>query len=196
MSRVFARSATDETSVRVPLAELGLEHPERQPYVPSAWWVLRWLLPVSDVESGDVFVEFGCGKGRIVVDAARRYRFDRVVGVELSPELSTVARSVVTQSGRLKCPDVTIENVDATTYAIPAAMSHGYLFNPFNGAIFQQVLDNIVQSLDENPRSLRLIYVNPIEHDAVMATGRFRVTRRVRTTRVVSTVEAAIYEAV
>jgi hypothetical protein len=141
-----------------------------------------------------VFVEFGCGKGRIVVDAARRYRFDRVIGVELSSELSTMARGVVARSGRLRCPDVMIENVDATAFTIPPAMSHGYLFNPFNGAIFQQVLDNIGRSLDEQPRRLRLIYVNPIEHDAVMATGRFRMSRRVRTTRVVSTVEAAIYE--
>jgi hypothetical protein len=57
------------------MQELGLEHRDRQAYIPSAWWILRWLLPRSAVSSTDTFVEFGCGKGRIVLDAARRYPF-------------------------------------------------------------------------------------------------------------------------
>lgn len=195
MSRVFARSGTDETSVRMSLADLGLEHPDRHPYIPSAWWVLRWLLPTSAVASDEVFVEFGCGKGRIVLDAARRYRFKQVVGVELSEELSATARELVARErGRLRCPDVRIETVDATTFELPDAPTVAYMFNPFVGETFQRVLDNMVESLDRNPRRMRLIYVNPMDHDAVMATGRFQVTRMVHTTRLVSTVRAGIYE--
>jgi hypothetical protein len=197
LSRVFAHSAADETSVRATMADLGLEHPERQPYIPSAWWVLRWLVPTSQVTAGDVFVEFGCGKGRIVLDAARRYSFARVVGVELSHELSAVAHRLVDdERARLRCPDVSIETADATRFAIPDTMSHAYLFNPFNGETFGGVLANIGASLDRAPRRLRMIYVNPVEHDAVMATGRFRVKRMVHTTRLVSKVRAGIYETV
>lgn len=194
-SLVFSQGREDDTSVRVDMAALGLEHPDRQAYIPSAWWVLRWLLLRSDVRSTDVFVEFGAGKGRIVLDAARRYRFARVIGVELSSELSDAARQLLeSQRSSLRCRDVRIETADATTFDIPDDMTFAYFFNPFNGETFERVMENVVASLDRAPRTLRIIYVNPVDHDTVMRTGRFRVVRHVRTTRLVSPVEAAVYE--
>jgi hypothetical protein len=134
---------------------------------------------------------------RIVLDAARRYPFARVIGIELSSELSAVAREIVdAERLRLRCRHVTIETADASEFVIPDDMNVAYFFNPFNGPTFEQVVANIVSSLDRVPRGLRIIYVNPVDHAALMATGRFKVVRRVRTTRLVSTVEAAIYEAI
>lgn len=194
---MFSHGRDDDTSVRVDMATLGLEHPDRQAYIPSAWWVLRWLLPRSDVRSSDVFVEFGAGKGRILLDAARRYRFARVLGVELSSDLSDAARALLeSQRSSLRCEDVRIETADATAFEIPDDMTFAYFFNPFNGETFEQVMANITASLERAPRALRIIYVNPVDHDTVMRTGRFRVVRRVRTTRLVSPVEAAIYESI
>jgi SAM-dependent methyltransferase len=186
----------EATSGRVSLESLGLAHPERVSYTASPWWLLRWLLPRSAVKRSDVFVEFGCGKGRVVVDAARRYHFKRVVGVELSPDLSAVARDLVARErSRLRCRDVTIETADADEYRVPDDMTHAYLYNPFNGATFQRTCANIVASLDRAPRPLRVLYLNPADHDTLMMTGRFRLLRSVRTTRL-SRVSAAIYEAV
>lgn len=192
--RIFA-GGSDETSVRASLQDLGLEHPERQAYIPSAWWILRWLLPQSAVGPEDTFVEFGCGKGRIVLDAAQRYRFKTVIGVELSEELVDVARALVVQrGGRLRCKDVRIEAADATRFPVPDDMTYAYLFNPFTGETFMHVLDNIIESLDRAPRKVTIIYVNPVEHEALMGTGRFRLLRHVRTTRLVTQTGAAIYE--
>jgi SAM-dependent methyltransferase len=193
--RLFA-GGHDETGERASLESLGLEHPDRQPYIPSAWWILRWLLPKSDVGPADTFVEFGCGKGRVVLDAARRYPFKTVVGVDLSAELTEVASTLVERERpKLRCPDVRIETMDATRFPIPDDMTFAYLFNPFNGAIFEQVRDNMLASLDRAPRKLRVIYVMPLEHQALMESGRFEAVRHVRTTRLVAPVEAAIYEA-
>jgi SAM-dependent methyltransferase len=194
--QVLFRSGYQETAHRVTLESLGLDHPDRGAYSASPWWVLRWLLPRSDVRSSDVFVEFGCGKGRVVLDAARRYPFRRVVGVELAPELSDVARRLVARErDRLRCRDVRIETSDATEYAIPDDMTHAYLYNPFNGPSFERFCANVVESLDRAPRPLRLIYVYPEDHEALAATGRFRLVRRVHTTRLVFPVRATIYEA-
>ena len=44
----------------------------------------RQLLAERGIERGLV-VDLGCGKGRVVLQAARRYRLKRVVGVELAP---------------------------------------------------------------------------------------------------------------
>jgi SAM-dependent methyltransferase len=193
--RLLFKRGYGETSERVSMASLGLDHPERVSYTASPWWILRWLLPEADVGASDVFVEFGCGKGRVVLDAARRYRFRRVIGVELSPDLSAVARRVVaSENGNLRCHDVRIETADATAFEIPDDMTYAYFYNPFNGAIFEQVCENIAASLRRSPRFLRVIYLNPVEHDALMATGRFELVRRVHTTRF-GRERAAIYEA-
>lgn len=169
----------DETADRVAMAGLGLEHPERVNYTASPWWILRWLLPQSDVGPVDVFVEFGCGKGRIVLDAARRYPFRRVVGVELSPDLSQVARRLVARDRRRhRCRDVTIHTADATEFRVPDVMTYAYFYNPFNGATFECVCANILASLDRAPRQLRVLYLNPVEHDTLAATGRFRLAPR------------------
>lgn len=195
VDRFLGRGYT-ETGDRVALDSLGLDHPDRVGYSASPSWVLRWLLARSEVWSSDVFVEFGCGKGRIVLEAARRYPFRRVVGVELSPELSDVARGLIARErNRLRCRDVEIETADATEFAVPDDMTHAYLYNPFNGPTFAKVCANIVASLDRAPRSVRVIYVNPVEHTTLMATGRFHLVRRAETAGVSSPTRAAIYEA-
>jgi SAM-dependent methyltransferase len=185
----------EETAARASIESLGGEHPDSVAYSASPWWILRWLLPQSEVRPSDVFVEIGCGKGRVVLDAARRYPFRRVVGVELSPELGDVARRLVERErSGLRCRDVRIETTDATAYAIPDDMTHAYLYNPFNGPTFERVCANIVASLDRAPRTVRLMYLHPADHETLMATGRFRLIRRVRTTRLVHE-SAACYEA-
>jgi tRNA1(Val) A37 N6-methylase TrmN6 len=172
VERLTAGSGYQATAERVGLEDLGLEHPDRVGYTAS----------------------FGCGKGRIVLEAAQRYRFQRVVGVELAPELSRVAREIVArEQARLRCSDVRIETADATEYPVPDDMSHAYLYNPFTGTTFERVRENILDSLDRAPRPLRIIYLNPVEHEALTAGGRFRLVRRVRLPRVGSA--AAIYDA-
>ena len=175
-------------------AKYALEHPDRVGYTASPWWALRMLLPRSHETPSDVFVEFGCGKGRVVLDAARRYPFCRVVGVELAADLSNVAGQIVERErASLRCRDVRIVTADATDFRVPDDASYVYLYNPFNGMTFQRVRANIVESLDRAPRSLRVIYVNPVEHEALTADGRFRLVRRVRLPRVGH--GAAIYDA-
>jgi SAM-dependent methyltransferase len=195
VGQLFFRSGYEETADRVPIDSLAVKHPDSVMYAASPWWILRWLLPKSAVRPSDVFVEFGCGKGRVVLDAARRYPFSRVVGVELAPELSEIARGLVERErGRLRCPDVRIETMSAPDFPIPDDMTHAYLYNPFNGPTFERVCANIVASLDRAPRPLRVMYLHPADHDTLVGTGRFRLVRRVRTTRLVDET-AAIYEA-
>ena len=62
-------------------------------YDPIGYRTCRRALGMIDVDPAtDVFVDYGCGKGRVVVLAARR-KFQRVIGVELSAELADAARN-------------------------------------------------------------------------------------------------------
>jgi Methyltransferase domain len=161
------------TSQVVQLATIGLAHPERVDYHPSGWLSLRALLPPSEVGPDDVFADIGAGKGRVVYQAARRYGLKRVIGVELSPALAEEARTNLERNrGRLRCHDFHIVTGDALAWEVPDDVTIAYMFRPFTGATFRGVVDNLIASYDRSPRRLRILYVNPEEHDTLMATGR------------------------
>lgn len=164
-----------DTSRVVDLEELGIAHPERVPYQPSRWFALRAALGRGDVTRDDVLVDLGCGKGRIVFQAAMDYPFKRVIGVELSPELTAIARANIERNrGHLCCQDIEIVSSDVLEWTIPDDLTMVYLFNPFRGEIFAQTIARLVAWVDGHQRPLRLIYSNPREHERLMATGHVR----------------------
>jgi SAM-dependent methyltransferase len=176
--RLLERRSGVRTHGLIELRELGLEAEGRVRYQPSPWMTLRRILPPREVEPHDVFVDFGCGLGRVLVQASR-YRFARVVGVELSPELSARARENLararSEAARARSEVVT---ADVLEWAVPDDVTVAYFANPFTGAIFEDVIRRLLVSVDRAPRRLRIIYHWPREHERLMATGRVRVARR------------------
>lgn len=57
------------------------------PFVPSPQAVVDKMLEVAGVRAGETVYDLGCGDGRILITAARKFKA-RGVGVELSPELA------------------------------------------------------------------------------------------------------------
>jgi tRNA G37 N-methylase Trm5 len=55
------------------------------PYVPTPQEVVERMLALAEVTSKDVVYDLGCGDGRIVVTAAKKYGA-RGVGVDIDPE--------------------------------------------------------------------------------------------------------------
>ena len=144
-----------------PAREPEHDHPDRLHYVPSPWHVLPRALRYLGVSDRDVFVEFGCGKGRVVHQAAR-WPFRRVVGVEISPVLAEAARSgLAARRHQHRCRDVEIVVADVTAFRVPDDLTIGYFYHPFRGETFESVLRGIVESIDRNPRRVRLIFVLP-----------------------------------
>lgn len=184
------RQAVD-TSPHISLDSLGVDHPDRNPYEPTCWNVLRTLLPKSEVRPADVFMDFGSGMGRAVQQAAA-YPFARVIGVEISEELNQIARQNFERNRkRFKCQEAEFVTSDATEFPVPDDMTHAYLFNPFMGETFRKVVDNIIASVDQPPPRLMLIYENPTMKEAVEKTGRFRLVGEKKTALMR---EALIYE--
>jgi Methyltransferase domain len=170
-SLLYERRYGVSTAEAVKLERLGLATEGRVDYEPSGWRTLRQVLPRGSVTGDDVFLDFGAGMGRILVQAIR-YPFGKVIGVELSEDLARIARrNVDAQSGVADSVDVVV--ADATAYPIPDDVTVVYMHNPFYGEIFKAVLANLIASLDRRPRRLRLIYKQPVEHDLVVGSGRF-----------------------
>ena len=170
------------------------DHPGRVGYVPSPWVVLPRALHCIGVSDDDVFVDFGCGKGRVVHQAARR-PFRRVVGVEISPVLAEAARTgLAARRHQHRCRDVEIVVADVTAFRVPDDLTIGYFYYPFTGQTFESVLRSIIESIDRNPRRVRLIYLGLSEEprSAILATGRFRLLKEQRSRLLGS--QAAIFE--
>src|SRR4051794_37335899 len=81
-----ARAATaspyqelDGTALKVLLEELGLAHDERVSYQPTNWRYLPLIFRGVDVKPDDVFLDYGCGKGRMLLEAALQ-PFRKVMG--------------------------------------------------------------------------------------------------------------------
>lgn len=143
-------------------------------YEPAEWGTLRHALSKRSIAVHDVFADLGCGKGRMVLRAAS-YPFARVIGVELSHELITVARGNVEHNrGRLRCGGIELIQADVTAYELDDDVSVIFLNNPFTGGVFQAAVNALVRSLERRPRRVRVVYRHPMEHDRLMATGLVR----------------------
>jgi SAM-dependent methyltransferase len=174
---LFERRYNVATDGRIPLSVLGIDDEHRGDYLPSGWLSLRRVLPRRMVRPEDVFIDIGSGKGRAVL-AAATYPFRQVIGVELSRELHEAACANLERSrDRLTCKNVELVCADALEYEIPDDVSVVFLYNPFTGHIFQRVLDKLIASVDRNPRTLRVVYANPVEEEALLATGRARLVK-------------------
>jgi hypothetical protein len=67
-----------------------------------------------------------------------------------------------------------------TEFEVPDDLTVAYLFHPFQGETLEVVLQNIADSIDRNPRRVRLIYVHPFYGDQVLRTERFRLLKHQR----------------
>lgn len=158
--------------------EIYVSEPEREGYQGSGWIDLRRMLRPGEVNPDDVFLDLGSGKGKVVMLAAR-YPFARVIGVEISEQLTEIARrNLAAARGRRRCRHVELVTADVLEYEIPADASVVYLYNPFRGSLFDAVIAKLIDSVDRHPRTVRVIYLNPKEHDRLMATGRFKLARK------------------
>lgn len=180
LSRAIEKHHGIETSRTVELEALGLDSYQRRGHKPSEWTVLPRILPKREVGAHDVFIDFGSGLGRVVFQAAR-YPFRRVIGVELAEELNDIARRNIDRNReRLRCKDVTLVAGDVLDYDIPDDVTVAFFANPFTGDVFATVMERLLDSVDRNPRRLRIIYRNPVEHERLLSTGRIRPVRRLR----------------
>ncbi len=122
-----------------------------------------------------VFVDFGSGKGRVLLVAAH-HGFKRVVGVEFSPQLCALARQNIATFSKVAVLGSPIEVVEAdvTRFGITSDLNVFYLYNPFDPPVLSKVLANLRDSVKAAPRKLWLIYNTPKHHELIHQSGLFR----------------------
>lgn len=167
----YDRAHGIDTSDVVRLDTLGLAATHRQDYHATPWPILERTLSALELHPGDVLIDFGCGKGRVVVAAAMR-PLRRVIGVEISSQLAGLARANFERArAKLKCLDVTIVTADVVSYVVPDDVTIAYFFDPFHAEIFAKTVSNLLASLERRPRRLTIVYMDPEEEPILLAAG-------------------------
>jgi SAM-dependent methyltransferase len=154
---------------------------------------LRRLLRRLDLPTDGVFVDIGCGKGRVLMVAAG-CGFTRLVGVEYSRELCEIARDNLSQFRRktgLRF-DAEVVEADAVDYDIPPDANVFFMFNPFYSEVLEMVAWKIARSVGQHPRKAWLIYLYPECRAAFDASSAFAETGR----HVWGDCEFVVYESV
>src|SRR5580692_204261 len=68
------------------------------PYVASPAKVVDRMLELANIRPGETVFDLGCGDGRILIEAAQKYKA-KAIGIEISPKIAEEARVKVKKAG-------------------------------------------------------------------------------------------------
>ena len=112
----------------------------------------------------DVFVDLGCGKGRVLCCASLR-SIEKTIGIECSPLLSAIALRNV-EALRFHHNPITVLTMEAQDFDYTVGTVY-YLFHPFGPGTLTKVMKQIQLGVECVPRLVRIVYVNPV-HNSVL----------------------------
>lgn len=159
-----------KTSGNLNLDELRYNNKKNlQSYEPAGYEIIDKLINIIEVDfSESTFLDYGCGKGRAVIVAAQ-YPFNKIIGIDLSDNLTDIAKHNVVIMKHKVASSVNIINIDAIDYQIPDCVNIVYFFNPFVGEILDNIINNIFISYHRAPRKLYVLFINNIHFEKKIA---------------------------
>lgn len=148
---------------------LGLFHSPYQPTDPVLFQEMMASLPINF--DGFTFVDLGSGKGRTLLMASE-YPFRRVLGVELIAELHRAAEENIRdyRSPTQRCTSIKSILADAREFDLPEEPLVLFLFNPLPERALSEVLRRLGNSLARVPRSVWVVYHNPLLENTLGAS--------------------------
>lgn len=123
---------------------------------------LRKLFKKLDLKKDQAFIDFGSGKGRVLL-LASRLGYKKIKGVEFSKSLCTIAENNIAKYKKQIKVDSTFEviNMDASIYPFEGDECTIFMYNPFYKPVMDKVLKNLQESLEAHQRNVTIIYANP-----------------------------------
>jgi SAM-dependent methyltransferase len=148
-------------------------------YEPTPVGAIRYILKSLMIEHSQyTFVDFGSGKGRVLL-LASEYPYSSVIGVEFSRTLHLIAENNIKiwqRRARIKCRAIQSICMDATEFSLPQAPLVLFFFTPFEAPIARQVVNGIIADFKKNPRPIQIVYYGARQEflDALAQTNFFR----------------------
>ncbi len=147
-------------TIHSPNAALGVSHIATGPEH------FHRAMALLDVDpTACTFVDLGSGKGRCLMMAAD-YPFHAITGIEFAEEMHAVC---LTNLAKFGDPRIAPQLGDAEQFEYPPTDLVVYMNNPFDRPLVNRIAQRIVASVRDNPRTVRLVYVNPSAPDLFAA---------------------------
>lgn len=145
---------------RLPIKSPNLVHATR--YQPTGILTFRSLIQRLDVTKDAVFLDIGCGKGRVLLLAASQ-GFKRVRGVEFSHDLCEIARRNIEAYHKRKMTRSEFEVIEADieAYTFRDDENLFYFFDVFEERVMESIISRIIASVERCPRKAWLVYLHP-----------------------------------
>lgn len=139
-------------------------HSHYNRYEATPYEALERLFQVYRFRKGDRVVDFGCGRGRVTFSIHNRFHVP-VVGIEAHDKTYEEALankdSYRFKAKRIAEP-IQLKFGLAEHYEVNPSDNRFYFFNPFSERVFQKVMNNIMKSVEETPRSVDVILYYPL----------------------------------
>lgn len=111
------------------------------PWVPTSMKTVHKMLRLAEVGPDDTVYDLGCGDGRTIITAARRYGA-RAVGIEIDPLRYIWCQIVVTLCGVRDCVEIRYGNFFAHDLS-PATVVTCYLLQSTNNKLEEKLLQEL-----------------------------------------------------
>lgn len=132
----------------------------------------RLFLDIRDKRVLDI----GCGKGG-AMELFSQSEFAKVDGIEYSKSISEIARKNMKLLGN----DSDVFNLSATEYDRYDDYDILYMYDPFRGEVFREVLKKLEQAAIKRNKPTLLVYANPYHHKDIVEGGVFSLVSIVDT---------------
>lgn len=148
------------------------------PYVPSSYHFLKKYFASNPIKESDCFVDFGCGKGRVIIFV--NYLFHcSTVGIEYNKDLFKNAinnKEIYESNYGEQSIDFIYGN--AENIMIEEKYNIFYFYNPFSILIFSKVLRNIINT--KRGQSFDIILFRPIVPyiDFIRSISNFKLIKK------------------
>lgn len=144
------------------LAERGIDTTHATIYMPASYDLLEISFDQLQAEPILHLIDFGCGRGRVLCVAACQ-GVPKLTGMDISKEFCDEASKnlqIVTRDNAEI--QFKIINNDAFYFNVPHDADCLFFFNPFDEILMSGVVENVLESLREKPRQMRIVYFNPL----------------------------------
>lgn len=133
-------------------------------YEPTRWRHFKKIMEAVPIDHRDfIFIDAGCGKGRVLMFASF-FNFKRIIGVEFSEQLVTIARrnmvKFAEKTGMKSAFD--IQCTDIALFDLPDGNLVIYLYNPFHGELMKLFIEKIRQFVERGDFQVYIAYRNPV----------------------------------
>jgi predicted nicotinamide N-methyase len=153
----------------------GEDSDQNHHYQGASYYILFSILSkLPESVKDKPFIDFGSGKGRPIF-VAEQCGFTNLIGVDIAKELiedATENKKVYIKKNNQS--EIHFIFNDATKFQIPNNAAVFYFFNPFGPEVLQAVISNIKKSVEQHPREIYCIYLNP-KYKAVFEENGFNV---------------------